>query len=68
MASDGQNLDARGAVTQVKLLLNKNLISILKDERLPHTGVKAAMQNRVISRENSPLPLCPSAEHRRSTG
>ncbi|KAI9842521.1 MAG: SUMO ligase siz1 [Thelocarpon superellum] len=43
-------LDARQHVARVKLLLNKHLVSVLKEERLQHTGVKAAMQARLISR------------------
>ncbi|KAI9677586.1 MAG: SUMO ligase siz1 [Caeruleum heppii] len=49
MATPNPQLDPRPASAKVKLLLNKQLINILKDERLPHTGVKAAMQARVIS-------------------
>ncbi|KAI9757847.1 MAG: SUMO ligase siz1 [Chaenotheca gracillima] len=49
MASGAHNLDTRGPASKVKLLLNKQLINILKEERLPHSGVKAAMQARIIT-------------------
>ncbi|KAI9826801.1 MAG: SUMO ligase siz1 [Thelocarpon impressellum] len=41
-------LDARSVVSRVKQLLNKNLMAILKNEGLPSSGVKAAMQARLI--------------------
>ncbi|KAI9844097.1 MAG: SUMO ligase siz1 [Sclerophora amabilis] len=49
MATGPAGLDARNLVSRVKLLLNKQLVSILKEERLPHSGVKAAMQARIIT-------------------
>lgn len=50
MASPGFH-DAQALVAKVKLLINAHLKSVLKKAGLPVSGVKAAMQERIISRK-----------------
>lgn len=50
MASDPA-FDTRNAEQRVKTLVNAQLKSILKKEKLAVSGLKAAMQNRIISRK-----------------
>ncbi|KAI9796811.1 MAG: SUMO ligase siz1 [Piccolia ochrophora] len=47
MASIGRGPGGRDPTDMVKPLLNKTLVNILKEERLPHSGVKSAMQKRL---------------------
>ncbi|KAH0565786.1 hypothetical protein GP486_000805 [Trichoglossum hirsutum] len=49
MASTSQPLDSTAAVAKVQTLLNRYLVNILKAEGLPHSGIKAGMQQRIIS-------------------
>lgn len=52
MASQNQGqFETASSVTRVKMLLNKNLINICKDEKLSHSGVKMVLQSRIIGRE-----------------
>ncbi|KAI4173468.1 MAG: hypothetical protein LQ346_008421 [Caloplaca aetnensis] len=51
MASDPA-FDTRNAEQRVKTLVNAQLKSILKKEKLAVSGLKAAMQNRIISRNH----------------
>ena len=50
MASPGFQ-DAQTVIAKVKILINAQLKSVLKKESLAVSGVKAAMQERIISRE-----------------
>lgn len=50
MASPGFH-DAPALVGKVKLLINAQLKSVLKKAGLPVSGVKAAMQERIIARK-----------------
>ncbi|KAI9790356.1 MAG: SUMO ligase siz1 [Peltula sp. TS41687] len=52
MASGKQTLDRHdvsAATSKVKGLLNRHLITILKEARLSHTGTKSIMQARIIN-------------------
>ena len=49
MASAG-GFDIQSLTAKVKTLINAHLKVILKNEGLPMSGVKSAMQERVISR------------------
>ncbi|KAI9824814.1 MAG: SUMO ligase siz1 [Phylliscum demangeonii] len=40
--------DLNGSIHKIRSLLNRHLVAILKELRLPHTGVKAIMQTRLI--------------------
>ena len=71
MASAGP-LDAHSVIAKVKTLINAHLRAVLKGEGLAVSGVKAAMQERIISRKShphyisfvyqpAPFPLCPIA-------
>ena len=50
MASPGFH-DAQALIGKVKLLINAQLKSVLKKAGLPVSGVKAAMQERIIARK-----------------
>ena len=50
MASAGFH-DAHNVTAKVKILINAQLKSVLKKEGLPVSGVKAAMQERIIARK-----------------
>lgn len=50
MASSGQPLDPHVVVARVKTLINAHLKNVLKGEGLPVSGVKSAMQGRIIAR------------------
>ncbi|KAI9891323.1 MAG: SUMO ligase siz1 [Vezdaea aestivalis] len=53
MASDlGYGTDVKPLVARVKVLLNRDLISILRAQKLATSGVKATLQARVIQRIN----------------
>ncbi len=54
MASPGFH-DAQALIAKVKILINAQLKSVLKKVGLPVSGVKAAMQERIIARK---LHLC----------
>ena len=45
--------DTHFVEAKVKTLVNAQLKYILKDEGLPVSGVKAAMQDRIIARKHS---------------
>ncbi|MCJ1367733.1 SUMO ligase siz1 [Acarospora aff. strigata] len=49
MASSEQPLDPHVVVARVKTLINAQLKSVLKGEGLPVSGVKSAMQGRIIA-------------------
>lgn len=51
MASQGMFQDTPAVIAKVKTLINAQLKSILKKEGLIVSGVKAAMQDRIISRK-----------------
>lgn len=51
MASTSQTLDPTAATAKVQTLLNRYLVNILKAEGLPHSGIKAGMQQRIIGRK-----------------
>jgi len=51
MASSGQPLDPLVVVARVKTLINAHLKNVLKGEGLPVSGVKSAMQGRIIARK-----------------
>ena len=46
--------EVRAAISRVKGLLNRHLVTILKEMRLSHTGVKSTMQARLITRVDYP--------------
>lgn len=48
MASTG-NLDAHTVIAKVKTLINAQLKTVLKKGNLPVSGVKAVMQERIIT-------------------
>lgn len=50
MASAGPPLDIQIVIAKVKTLINAQLKNILKRENLPVSGVKSAMQTRIIER------------------
>ncbi len=50
MASPGFH-DAQALIAKVKILINAQLKSVLKKVGLPVSGVKAAMQERIIARK-----------------
>lgn len=50
MASPGF-YDAQALIAKVKILINAQLKSVLKKEGLAVSGVKAAMQDRIITRK-----------------
>jgi len=45
--------DVHSAVAKVKILINAQLKQILKREGLPVSGVKVAMQERIIRRKSN---------------
>lgn len=51
MASQGPFQDTPAVIAKVKTLINAQLKSVLKKEGLLVSGVKAAMQDRIISRK-----------------
>lgn len=51
MASQGPFQDTPAVIAKVKTLINAQLKSVLKKEGLGVSGVKAAMQDRIISRK-----------------
>lgn len=51
MASHGPFQDTPAVIAKVKILINAQLKSVLKKEGLLVSGVKAAMQDRIISRK-----------------
>lgn len=51
MASSGQPLDPHVVIARVKTLINAHLKNVLKGEGLPVSGVKSAMQGRIIARK-----------------
>lgn len=51
MASQGPFQDIPAVIAKVKTLINAQLKSVLKKEGLLVSGVKAAMQDRIISRK-----------------
>lgn len=55
MASPGFH-DAQALIAKVKILINAQLKSVLKKVGLPVSGVKAAMQERIIARKLPPRP------------
>ena len=51
MAANGQSLDPHVVAAKVKTLINEKLKIILKEENLPVSGVKNALQSRIIARK-----------------
>ena len=45
------SFDTVSLSNRIRMLLLKNLIIICKDEGLAHSGVKSALQGRIIARE-----------------
>lgn len=47
--------DVQSVAAKVKILINAQLKQVLKREGLPVSGVKAAMQERIIRRKSQPV-------------
>ena len=52
--------DGQAVIAKVKTLINAQLKTILKKENLPVSGVKAAMQERIITSSSPPSLSAPS--------
>ena len=55
--------DVQSVVAKVKILINAQLKQVLKREGLPVSGVKAAMQERIIRRKSPCLATSWSKLH-----
>ena len=56
MASNG-HIDTQPLVGKVKMLINTQLKEVLKKEKLPVSGVKATLQERIIARKYAVRPV-----------
>ena len=56
MASNGR-IDTQPLIGKVKMLINTQLKEVLKREKLPVSGVKATLQERIITRKCAVRPV-----------